>query len=56
MEESEFSMDVATFYETVLVTILMVITFFVLILAFLYMIYAREEAPAAEKPKPKSTS
>jgi uncharacterized membrane protein len=56
VEESEFNMDVATFYGTVLVTILMVITFFILILAFLYMIYAREEAPPAEKRKPKPTS
>lgn len=56
MEESELSMDVGTFYETVLVTVLMVITFFVLILTFLYMIYAREEAPATEKPKSKSVS
>lgn len=53
MKESEFSMDVAIFYETVIVTILMVTTFFIIILAFLYMIFAREEAPPTEKPKPK---
>ena len=50
------ALDVVTFYETVLVTIFMVITFFVLVLAFLYIIYAREEAPPTEKPKPEPRS
>jgi uncharacterized membrane protein len=49
-------MDVATFYGIVLITILIVITFFVLVLTFLYMVYAREEKPTLEKSKPKSKS
>lgn len=43
------AMEVGAYFENVIITFLMVVTFFILILAFLYMIYGREEAPATTK-------
>lgn len=43
------------FFENVVLTFLLVITFFFLILAFLYMIYGREEAAPAGAPKTPKT-
>lgn len=37
--------DPGAYYENVLITFLIVVSFFVLILAFLYMIYGRKETP-----------
>ena len=51
------AMDVGAFYENVIVTFILVVTFFFLILAFLYMMYGREErAGTAEKGAPKTRS
>jgi len=42
-----------TYFETVVMTALTVITLFIIILVFLYMIWGREETAATEtKPKP----
>lgn len=47
------AIDAATYFTTVVITALTVITFFILILTFLYMIWGRKETAAAEtKPKP----
>jgi len=47
------AMDAGTYFVTVVITALTVITFFILILAFLYMIWGREEtAPTETKLKP----
>jgi hypothetical protein len=37
-----------TYFTNVIITALTVITFFILILAFLYMIWGREETASAE--------
>ena len=50
------AMDVAAFFENVVITFLLVITLFFLILAFLYMIYGREEAAPAGAPKTKTST
>jgi len=51
------AMEVGAFYENVIITIIIVITFFFLILAFLYLIYGKEERVAtAEKGTPKTRS
>jgi len=51
------AMDIAVYFENVVITFLTVVTFLVLILVFLYMIYGREETTAAttapKTPKPK---
>jgi len=39
-------MDPGTYFETVVITILTVVAFITLVLAFMYMIFAREETPA----------
>jgi len=47
------AIDLGTYFTTVVITALTVITFFILILAFLYMIWGREETTTMEtKPKP----
>ena len=50
------AMDVGAFYENVVMTFLIVVTFLVLILAFLYMLYGRgeETTAAATTTKPKT--
>jgi len=52
------AMDVGAFYEYVVITFILVVTFLFLILAFLYMIYGREEKPgtATGAPKTKTTT
>lgn len=40
-------LDVGAYFENVVLTFILVVTFIVLILAFLYMIYGREETTAA---------
>jgi preprotein translocase subunit SecG len=51
------AMDAGAFFENVLVTFIIVVTFLFLILAFLYMIYGREEkqTTAATSPKTKTS-
>jgi len=53
------AMEIGAFFENVIVTFILVITFIILILAFLYMIYGREETTAATTtapaPKTKTT-
>jgi uncharacterized membrane protein len=44
-------MDISTFYGTLLPTVFMVLTFFVLVLIFLYITYSREKVLNTEKPK-----
>jgi len=49
------AMDIGIYFENVFLTFLIVVTFFILILAFLYMIYGRQETTTtstATKPKP----
>jgi len=50
------AMDIGAYFENVLITFLIVVTFLTLILVFLYMIYGREETGAATTtaPKPKT--
>jgi len=51
------AMDVGAFYENVIITFILVVIFFFLILAFLYMMYGKEErTPTAEKGTPKTRS
>jgi len=51
------AMDVGAFYENVIVTFILVVIFFFLILAFLYMMYGREEKTiTAERGTPKARS
>jgi len=46
-------MDAGTYFANVVITALTVVTFFILILVFLYMIWGREEtAPIETKTKP----
>jgi len=48
------AIDPGTYFTNVVITALTVMTFFILILAFLYMIWGRREetTPAETKPKP----
>jgi len=47
------AMDIGAYFENVVITFVVIVTFLILILAFLYMIYGREEATAATTaPKP----
>lgn len=39
-------MDPGAYFETVVITILMALTFIALLLAFLYLLYGREETAA----------
>jgi len=39
-------MDPGAYFETVIITILMALTFIALLLAFLYLIYGREKTTA----------
>ena len=39
-------MDPGVYFETVVITILMALTFITLLLAFLYLLYGREETAA----------
>jgi len=51
------AMEVGAFYENVIITLIIVVTFFFLILAFLYLIYGKEErATATERGTPKTRS
>jgi hypothetical protein len=47
-------MDTGTYFTNVVITALTVMLFFILMLAFFYMIWGREETvPTETKPKPK---
>jgi len=48
------AMDTISYFENVLITFLIVVTFIILALAFLYMIYGREEVPATATSRPKT--
>jgi len=50
------AMDVGAFFDNVVITFLTVLTFLILVLVFLYMLYGREEttASATTAPKPKT--
>jgi len=52
------AMDVGAYFENVVVTFLLVLTFIIIVLIFLYMMYGREEttgaATAPKQPKPKA--
>jgi len=48
------AMGIGAYFENVLITFLIVLSFFVLILVFLYMIYGREEASASATTAPKT--
>jgi uncharacterized membrane protein len=55
-EESEFKMAIAPgiYFGTIVMTLLTVLVFFILVLAFLYVIWGREETPQTPtKPKAK---
>lgn len=41
------ALDVGAYFENVVLTFLLVVTFLVLVLAFLYMMYGKEEKTAA---------
>jgi len=41
-------MDPAVYFETVVITVLTVVVFITLVLAFLYMIFVKEETPATK--------
>jgi len=46
------AIDVGTYFSTVVITAITVLTFFILVLAFLYMIWGREETtPRETKPR-----
>jgi len=47
------STDVKAYFENVVMTFLIVLTFIILVLAFLYMIYGREETTEATTTAPK---
>ena len=55
------AMTTGFFFANVVITLLIVLTLFILILAFLYMIYGRREtittteSTESKAPKPKST-
>jgi len=49
------AMDIGAFYENVIITFILVVTFFFLVLAFLYMMYGKEERAAGpERGAPKT--
>lgn len=48
------AMDIGAYFENVVTTFVIVVTFIVLILAFLYMIYGREETKASTSGAPKT--
>lgn len=49
------AMEIGAFYENVIVTFIIVITFIVLVLIFLYMIYGKEETTkTTTAPTPKT--
>ncbi|HKZ93279.1 MAG TPA: hypothetical protein VJ249_01695 [Candidatus Bathyarchaeia archaeon] len=51
------AMEIGAFFENVVLTFLLVITFFFLVLVFLYMIFGKEEKTAtATTPKTKTSS
>jgi len=47
------AMDIGTYFTNVVITALTVMTFFILILVFLYMIWGRREETATTEAKPK---
>jgi len=49
------AMEIGAFFENVIITFVLVITFIILILIFLYMIYGKEETtPTTPKTEPKT--
>ncbi len=50
------AIDPGIYFGTIIMTLLTVLVFFILVLAFLYVIWGREEAaPTQAKPKAKSS-
>jgi len=50
------AMEIGAFFENVVLTFVLVVTFFFLVLAFLYMIFGKEErAGAATKPATRTS-
>lgn len=45
------ALDIGSYFENVFITFLIVVIFFFLVLAFLYLIYGKEETTTATKPK-----
>lgn len=41
-------MDPGAYFETVVITLLLVLTFLTIVLAFIYMIFGKEEAPKTQ--------
>ena len=48
------AMEIGAFFENVIVTFILVVTFLFLILAFLYMMYGREEKQTTTATAPKT--
>ena len=48
------AMTTGFFFQNVVITVLIVITLFVLILAFLYMVYGRRETTTETTAEPKT--
>jgi len=48
------AMDTAAFFENVILTFILVVTFIFLILAFLYMMYGKEEKHTTTTATPKT--
>jgi len=46
------AIDTGTYFTSVVITALTVMIFFILMLAFLYMIWGKETTPTETKPKP----
>ena len=51
------AMEIGAFFENVIVTFILVVTFLFLVLAFLYMMYGKEkQTTTAKAPKTKASS
>jgi len=48
------AMEIGAFFENVIVTFILVVTFFFLVLAFLYMMYGKEEKRTTRATAPKT--
>jgi large-conductance mechanosensitive channel len=52
--DPSMAMDTGAFFENVVVTFIIVVTFLFLTLAFLYMIYGKEEKQTTASTAPKT--